>query len=567
MGFNLPNWDVDVDQLIRLSRGPSRTGGPDSARSADKPSSRPDQNNPSMDPSTVLSIFKDRELSLNRDQVQSALVDRTGGTEIAKWLTEHLSTDTLLSQEELILYSKLEESGALQSLLADPNFKATRPLVDDDLRRAIDTLDASTAAIQRQTNTLASQYESLNKLITSDDELGLRQNRDIARLRQKHTAGRQNIAAASSDLAHALESELRGVSEQATADAKRILSSLTARFKEDDRLIANLERLASGIETSEQDENSAKLASERCTALAQCVAGEIKCRLDRLYLESIQAGLMKTRTEPTPENEPLAALEEELESLYTEIEILAELSTKQQFADPIIGELSNHHEELQNATHETLDYILDVVTEMTSSTNGLVKCLQDRESFCGTLEAIAAAHRSEIGDIFLGSSNPRRETLRRSSVQPIALSISAQKDNAGLHDPQSMAKVLRRVGLSLDSVLHADEAGGCAETLKEKRHQLTESLHDHGIAADSPLIAELLSTDQAIRLLSTSLHADSEFEASLTNLDHQKTLSNLEDDLKRVQKGLEGLDMSVVHRRDRGQDKFVERWGSKGLDE
>ncbi|EHA25105.1 hypothetical protein CBS63078_7344 [Aspergillus niger] len=522
-----------------------------------------------MDPSaTIISALKDRELSINRDQIRSALADRTEGTEIAKWLTEHLSTDTLLSQEELILYSKLEDSGALQTLLANSNLKATRPLVDDDLRRAIETLDASTAAIQRQTNTLASQYESLDRSITSDDELGLRQNRDIARLRQKHTSERQNITAASCDLAHALESELRGVSEQASADAKRILSSLTARFKEDDRLIANLERLASGIETSQQDENSAKIASERCTALAQCVADEIKCRLDRLYLESIRAGLMKMRTEPAPtEDEPLAALEEELESLYPEIDVLAEMSTRQQFAVPIIGELSSHYEELQSASHETLDYVLDVVSEMASSTNGLVKCLQDRESYCGTLEAIAAAHRSEIGDIFLGPSNPRRETLRRSSVQPVSISSSAQKDNSRPHDPQLMAKVLRRVGLSLDSMLHADEASECAVTLKEKRHQLTESLHDHGNAADSPLIAELLPTDRAIRLLSTSLHADSEFETSLANLDNQRKLSNLEDDLKGVQKGLEGLDMSVVHRRERGREKFVERWGSKALDE
>ncbi|GLA58645.1 hypothetical protein AtubIFM55763_004030 [Aspergillus tubingensis] len=542
-----------------------------------------------MDPSsTIISALKDRELSINRDQIKSALAERIEGTEIAKWLTEHLSTDTLLSQEELklyfqsrftkdlsqslialvtIRYSKLEESGALQSLFTNPNLKATRPLVDDDLRRAIETLNASTAAIQRQTKTLASQYESLNRSITSDDELGLRQNRDNARLRQKHTSERQNIAAASSDLAHALESELRGVSEQASADAKRILSSLTARFKEDDRLIANLERLASGIETSQQDENSAKIASERCTALAQCLADEIRCRLDRLYLESIQAGLMIARTEPAPaENEPLAALEEELESLYPEIEILAEMSTKQQFAEPIIGELSSHHEELQNASHETLDYVLDVVSEMTSSTNGLVKCLQDRESYCGTLEAIAAAHRSEIGDIFLGPPVNRRESLRRSSVQPVSVFTSAQKDNR-LHDSQSIAKVLRRVGLSLDSVLHADEASECADNLKEKRYQLTESLNDHGIAADSPLMAELLPTDRAIQLLSTSLHADSEFETSLANLDHQRKLSNLEDDLKGVQKGLEGLDMSVVHRRDRGQEKFVEMWGSKAVDD
>ncbi|PWY93344.1 vacuolar H+/Ca2+ exchanger [Aspergillus sclerotioniger CBS 115572] len=519
-------------------------------------SPRPNRNNRSMDPSsTVICTLKDYEIPFRRDEIQSALSNEADGPKAAKWLTEHLTTDTLLSQEELILYSRLESSGALQGVLANTDTNTSRPLLDDDLRRAIDTLDASTAAIQNQTNILMAQYESLNRCDQSDEDLGLRQDRDIARLQKKHN-----------DLAHALESEMRSVSEQATAEAKRILSSLTARFKEDDKLIAGLERLASGIEITEQDETTAKQASERSAALARYVADEIQCRLDRLYLESLQAGSMETQAEAVPvEDEALVALGKELESLYPEIDILAEVSSRQKFAEPMIGELRDHHGKLRMDSHKKLDYVVDIVTKMTLSTEDLIRSLQDRESFCGTLEAIAAAHRSEVGDYLLGQSDPRRETLRRVSAQPIPNSTSAQKRNTAPRDPHLLATVLRRVGLSLESMLHADDVNEGWKTLQGKRQQLIESLHDHGVAADSPLMADLLPTYQAIRLLSTCLHSDSEFKISLLGLDHQRKLSNLEDDLNRMQRGLTGLDLSVLHRRDRGQNKFVERWGSEAL--
>ena len=59
-----------------------------------------------MDPSsTVICTLKDREIPFRRDEIQSALSNETDGPKAAKWLTEHLTTDTLLSQEELILYS------------------------------------------------------------------------------------------------------------------------------------------------------------------------------------------------------------------------------------------------------------------------------------------------------------------------------------------------------------------------------------------------------------------------------------------------------------------------------
>jgi septal ring factor EnvC (AmiA/AmiB activator) len=93
-------------------------------------------------------------------------------------------------------YSTLESSGALRSILNNPELDATRPLFDEDLQRAIEALNTSTAAIQRQTEILTSQCESINKHMRMEDEMITLQSRDIERLRQKHDSGRQAIMAA-----------------------------------------------------------------------------------------------------------------------------------------------------------------------------------------------------------------------------------------------------------------------------------------------------------------------------------------------------------------------------------
>ena len=69
--------------------------------------------------STVLSIFKDRNIRASRDEIESALNDATTHPESVKWVEEHLSPDTLLSQEELALYGRLYCDPISRVLLAN----------------------------------------------------------------------------------------------------------------------------------------------------------------------------------------------------------------------------------------------------------------------------------------------------------------------------------------------------------------------------------------------------------------------------------------------------------------
>jgi hypothetical protein len=40
----------------------------------------------------------------------------------------------------------------------------------------------------------------------------------------------------------------------------------------------------------------------------------------------------------------------------------------------------------------------------------------------------------------------------------------------------------------------------------------------------------------------------------------ERALSGLEGELEELQRGVQGLDMDVLHQRDKMRDRFVERW-------
>ncbi|BCR89107.1 uncharacterized protein ACHE_50305S [Aspergillus chevalieri] len=512
----------------------------------------------------LISALKERNISVKRSEIESAFNDEASSAENAQWVSEHLSYDTLLTKEELALYSQLESSGTLQHILHDPGLASTRPLLDEDIQNAIGSLKASTEAIQKQTEILNTQCETLNKQLRLDDNCAIGQNRDMERLRKKHESGRQDVNAASNDLVHELEANLRAETEKARLDGKKILSSLTSRLKEDDRILAGLERLASGIKSTGNDASVAKRTEQLVAVLAEYVAEEIHYRLDRLYLESSQADQVGSKQAAGEhDEEALAALREELESLYPEVDVLAEMSTKQQFSEPVLRELQNRHGQLRNASQGKLECVLDTIMEMTYSTKSLTQRLRDRESYCQTLESVINTYRSEVGDPFSEKTISRRETmLRRRSMQPQSLFSSPGKQTAPLPESQALASLLRRVGLSSESVFKSEEEIGGANALHEKKSHMLEYFRTLGIGADLPLVTELIPTDRASRLLSSSLHADSYFETSLSNIEQDQSLTELEAQLGFVQKGVENLNLDALHQRGKNQNKFLERWAS-----
>lgn len=158
------------------------------------------------------------------------------------------------------------------------------------------------------------------------------------------------------ELSHELEASFRGATDKAGAENKRILSTLSTQLKQDDRALNSLESLMSDIKTNSNDASTVKRTAHLSSVLADDVAEEIHYRLDRLYLEAIEAGESGV-DQAAIESETTAALEEELGSLFPEIEILAEMSTRQEFQEPILREIQNEHSQLRVASHHKLEKV------------------------------------------------------------------------------------------------------------------------------------------------------------------------------------------------------------------
>lgn len=58
-------------------------------------------------------------------------------------------------------YDKLKRNGTVRSIQASNDLTTVRPCVESDIRSALDSLKASTSAIERQTRTLRSQQKAL----------------------------------------------------------------------------------------------------------------------------------------------------------------------------------------------------------------------------------------------------------------------------------------------------------------------------------------------------------------------------------------------------------------------
>lgn len=210
------------------------------------------------------------------------------------------------------------------------------------------------------------------------------------------------------------------------------------------------------------------------------------------------------------------------------------------------------------------------MVDMTLSKQDLIKQLGERGSSNEVLEQLANLYQAETAISLVPQPSSRRESLRRRSLQP-GMILSARNPGSGsgspIPEPQPNLEILfRRVGLLPDSVLrptaNADGDGGGAQAMHEKRMQMSGTLRNLDTAMNAPLVGQLAVSDQTMRLLTSSLHANSQFETSLLDVGQLEALGGLEGDLAELQKGVRGVDLEVLHQRDKSRARFLEKWGT-----
>lgn len=95
---------------------------------------------------------------------------------------------------------------------------------------------------------------------------------------------------------------------------------------------------------------------ETCARLIKYNVECIRTRLDRSYLESLQSS-SASRSETRASGEEISALQEELESLYSEILPVAQMSVEQQWLEPSLKSLSTDTGQGLNHAAVSIQYV------------------------------------------------------------------------------------------------------------------------------------------------------------------------------------------------------------------
>lgn len=84
---------------------------------------------------------------------------------------------------------------------------------------------------------------------------------------------------------------------------------------------------------------------------------DVRCRLDKVYLEALNIQLSDFNGD-TPEDTEVTALRGELESLYSEILPVAQMSAEQQYLEPALRAISAQGVQGKHRSQKTLNYVM-----------------------------------------------------------------------------------------------------------------------------------------------------------------------------------------------------------------
>lgn len=305
----------------------------------------------------LLALIRKYGVPLDPSDLKNAYSNEEQGRLLDEWIKSHITADTLLTKDEVNAHNLAQRSGKTESLQSATDLSTVLALRDQDIQDAIHELTRSTEAISRQTDTLRQQQDALSRLIASSGKNGDVRASLEAKRTHKWESNQKALNTAVELLSQSLDyrmSELEQQSKGLNGDATRIVDEM---LRSDDRLLSSLQKLGWELDTEDPEETeSVTKLREICARLIKYTVECLRTKLDRLYLEALEASLTSKPSDKASKEE-VSALQDELESLYSEILPVAQMSVEQQHLEPSLRSLSAKNGSSLNRSAEALDYV------------------------------------------------------------------------------------------------------------------------------------------------------------------------------------------------------------------
>ncbi|EHK41561.1 hypothetical protein TRIATDRAFT_134980 [Trichoderma atroviride IMI 206040] len=527
----------------------------------------------------LLKAARTHGVQVRRDEVQQHLRHDHHGTALAEWASLHLTTDNLLSPDELAIYSALDRNGQVDILANLHDLSEVQGVTEDDIKLAIDELRRSTESITKQSETLRQQQDALSRLVRRRAENDARR-RDLDLDRQsKAESERQRAAAEVEAASQSLAFRISDLEEQGTQAGSNLKGTLGDIFRADDKLLANLQKLGWELERPDPDETlKIDKLRETCSRLVKITVETVRAKLDTTYMDTLVEAERSGRVQPST-HEEVEALEAEVDSLHSEILSVAQMSVEQQYLEQALQTVSTEGGQSAMRTSNALEYInkcLDHLVGRLDQIQGRIETHLSHQAAAASL--ISTAKMEMAVEILLPVKQP--SSSAPASIFPTSPSKSSntparkRSNTVGSHHHRR-----RSSGVAdeppLDTLMYtmsvpssvSEETDGRAQIvalskiLEERSKKTDEIARNAQETFELGALAQLNDARLAIQLVRDSVLAESPFNAPrLVDPEISGSITLLAADVEGAKDRLAPVEGQRRDRKSEKRDEFVERW-------
>ncbi|KND86777.1 hypothetical protein TOPH_08583 [Tolypocladium ophioglossoides CBS 100239] len=513
-------------------------------------------------------------VQVRRDDVQRAISDAEHGPALVEWATTHLVSDTLLTADELTLYTALDKSGQVDRLAALHDLADVQAVTEDDVRVAIDELKRSTTIISQQTETLRQQQDDLSRLVKKHAENDAKR-RDLNHAWQKRSdVERRQLANEVEELSQNLGFRLSDLEQQARDAEPSLEEAVGGIFRSDDKLLSSLQKLGWELEQPDPDETqTVEKLREICMRLIKITVETIRTKLDMAYLDSLTTAERSGRAKPAISDE-VKVLQEEVESLYSEILPVAQMSVDQQHLEPAIKSATARGGQSLDRTAAALTYINDCLDYLLDRISRLHTRVEAHQSHQTALAALASTARAEMAVEVASAPKPAVPAVPASPVRkPSPIRIRAnttgshgQRRSSGIQEELPLEILFQNIGLPLLSLDEDDskkQVHTLARALADRSQKGSDVARGAQESFEMSAIAQLEDARRAVQLLRDSVLAESPFgDVKLVDPEIEGSIAVLEQEIDKAKQKLKVANEQNVVAKSETREDLVQRWGS-----
>jgi hypothetical protein len=261
----------------------------------------------------------------------------------------------------------LSKSGEFDALAAR-DLSLVQGLNDYEIQNAIEELKQSTAAIEKQSEALRLQQNAMNALVKNNKRTSqARAQTDKSQVR-KWEVEKGQINAAIEEISQSLLYQIADIEQQSKVAETGVKQTVDSILKSDDKLLLSLQKLASDLGPGQpEDDTMIVRVRELCARLIKHTVEGIRTRLDRIYLEA----LSNAPADRNADEQEISDLQEELESLYSEILPVAQMSAEQQYLEPALQTLKANNGQRQERSVKAMQYVELTCSPFMANTNDI----------------------------------------------------------------------------------------------------------------------------------------------------------------------------------------------------